>query len=210
MFQSPHSSVFEKRVFQIGADCHGTTMDNQRAFMRYLRKFGINIPPEHVKRSHIVGRYLSEESYDRALDKVFANIQYAVRWVKAMPEAIPVLKILRSEGHSIKFVTSSSPMAEKAIQQWLLCNELKDIAIIALGRGALKGCIASEFDIFIDDRPEQVEDLLANGLRFPFLLTTPTNADTPVSEGIVRVASWKEFLDRVHALLDEHPQRACL
>jgi hypothetical protein len=187
------------RMFRIGFDCHETFLDIARAVQRHiLRKYKIDIPLNEIKRCHIVDRYLPEEEFDRVLDAVVARIRYA-RHINEVNGATEAFTNLKSDGHFVELLTSSSYDAHIATIHWLKRHNLV-ISTRSLGRFQSKGIVAKDYDVILEDNPEQAIACYVYGTPFVFLLTTPTNELTVLQEGIVRVSDLETFCNEVRAL----------
>lgn len=187
-------------MFRIGFDCHRTFLDTNTAIRRYIRnKFKIDIPPTDANRRNIVERYLDLTEYENVLDTVITKIKHVVRHVKEVPGAIQAITDLQSDGHYVEMVTSSSYEAHIATIRWLKHYEVI-VPTRAIGRQTLKGAIAKDYDIFLDDRIEQAEACILGGTPFVFLLNTPTNQAENVPECITRVPDWTVFCQEVRTL----------
>lgn len=186
-------------MFRIGFDCHETFLDIARAVQRHiLRKYRIEIPLCKIKRCHIVGEYLPQEEYEQVLDAVVARIVYA-RHIKEVDGATEAFTNLQSDGHFVELLTSSSYDAHVATIHWLKRHHLT-ISTRALGRRQSKAIVAKDYDVILEDNPEQAIACLLHGTPFVYLLTTPTNGHIILPEGITRVPDLMTFCNEVRAL----------
>ncbi len=183
--------------FRVGIDCHGTIFDTLSALQRYIRgKYRVSIPMEFMSRMGIVRSYLSHEQYEQALHAVIVRHSYMNLHVRTRTDAIPVIRRLLEEGGegSVEVVSSSGAEAGNTLRNVLLQREgLSGLSTRILPRHALKGGLARDYDVILEDNPTQAIDLVKNRAQHVFLITHPANASARLPTSIVRVSSFEDF-----------------
>jgi hypothetical protein len=196
--------------FRIGIDCHRTIINTPEALKRIAkRKYNVSIPADQLTREGIVGRYLSLRTYEDIIGTVITRAVYTLRHVREVPGAIEAITQLQNEGHYVEIVTSSGHRAHEVILRWLNAHHL-EMPTRSVGRHALKGHVATDYHVFLDDNVEQVDSCRQAGTPYVFLLTTPTNKNKTTPEGVIRVKDWKEFVSRVHSLSLVDPRESTI
>lgn len=188
------------RIYRIGIDCHRTILDIGSAIQRLAwDQFSTYIPTKATRTERGVEKYIHPDTFRLIRDIVVTKERYMSQHVKEIPGAIKAIRELQSDGHVVEMVTSSGHPAHIAILKWLMRHRV-DLPTRSVGRRVLKGFIAENYDIFLDDTPQQAEECLFNGTAYVYLLDSPTNQGLGVSEQITRVENFEEFLQHVRRL----------
>lgn len=186
--------------FRILFDFHRTTADIGLPIQRLAKKwFNVRIPITETCRRLIVGRYLDEKQYDQILQKVIENPAYACRHVQEVTGAIHAMTELKADGHAVEIVTASQTKGHIAVLRWLEARQAP-FYTRSVGRRVRKGGIARDYDIALEDSPNQAESLAQNGTPFVYLLDRPTNRDLETPSGVTRIPSHLHFLQEVRLL----------
>ena len=198
------SSPKRSERYRIGIDCHGTLLDTRSAIrQRAKRRFQRSIPPEKLNREDIVrSGLLTERQYRELADPVFRSSRVLQQVAESDGATEYIIRLIR-DGHRVSIVSSSGRDAHRAMLDWLKAREL-DIPTFALGRGVIKANYVWDFDIVLDDDPEQCVAFRNKGVPFVYLLSHPSNlAFHELGHGIIRVASFREFYDSISQIPDE-------
>lgn len=121
-----------------------------------------------------------------------------------LPGCIETLTSLRAAGHKIHLVTARDADTESATHRWLGQHKIPfDRVTFSSEKQEFRRA-----EMAIDDNIEQVQNMRDAGIN-AFLMSQPWNAE---AENLPRVASWREFENRVieHAMYGKSGIRPCL
>lgn len=186
--------------FRILFDYHRTTADIGYPIQHLARRlYGVRVPISKVCRRLIVGHYLSDSQYERILQIVIENSGYAKRYIHEVDGALRTIRACKDDGHRPEIVTASQYEGHISILEWLRFRH-SSVTTRSVGRRTMKSTIAKDYDIAIEDSPEQAESLAANGTPFVYLLDRPTNQDQETPPNVTRIPSHAYFLEEVRKL----------
>jgi hypothetical protein len=104
------------------------------------------------------------------------------------------------EFSKVDIVTGRSPETVASAKSWLRNQEIKFNGFVRTNSGQEKAEL--DYQIFIDDSPELMLELTSKPARCGILYTQPWNKDMPTMQQILRVDSWAQIPERVHAILN--------
>lgn len=186
--------------FRILFDFHRTTADIGLPIQRLARLwYGVRVPIAETCRRLIVGRHLTHDQYDRILQRVIEDPAYACRHVQEVTGALETMTALKADGHTLEIVTASQTEGHISILRWLKARQAP-FYTRSVGRRVEKGGIAKDYDVALEDSPNQAESLARNGTPFVYLLDRPTNRDLETPQGVTRIPSHAHFLQDVRLL----------
>lgn len=182
-----------------GIDLDGVCFNFLEGFTNYLRaEEGIKIDPNGVTNYYWTG-------VDESLKEKIWNVYFhdfcrkgGMRSLSTIPGAAQGLKLLRDMGNEIHFVTSREDYVERdtieSIEERLgienpsvtiVPNKVKSPYVNKLG-----------VDVFIDDSPSTLTDLIINTRASVYIMDYPYNKNVDM-QGLYtrRVSNWQAFLE---------------
>lgn len=162
--------------------------------------YEIGIPEKFFYKEFVVGRkILTDEQYITVVRKVY-NERHNI---DPVPGAIQGIKSLLKTGHSVCIVTNRSDEHNNLIiaKEWL-ANHALDLPITGLVYGSSKASACIGMDLFVDDDPAKLQDLVGVVPRLLFFCW-PHNIHKKEPKGAIRVFSWKEVCFHVDRISKE-------
>lgn len=112
--------------------------------------------------------------------------------------AMEGMRALADDGHDLFIITHRPKAAVTDTLQWLAFCDFKLAGVHILTDQQPKSTV--KCDVYVDDKPDNVEDLVANtDARLVALFDAPWNQGHE-EPGVTRVANWAEFVNLVRGL----------
>lgn len=175
---------------RIGIDLDGVVYPYDRAYRAYLASIGIWTPSETPQswKFYEAWGWDTDEYWTHHINGINAGIIFGTG--QPYPKAVRAINEMRARGHEVHFVTDRNAgrpgYAMQQTAQWL---HRSCIGYDGLYFTKLKD-VAAGLDVFIDDRPENV-DLMASAGVDAYLMDQPWNRGT---------GEYKRATDLVHFL----------
>ncbi len=188
---------------KIGVDLDDILLDfTQGLFDWHNKNYGTSF--KKSDRNHYIFDKLFDCTLDEAKKRTF-DYDFSVDNTKSLPipGAQVALKKLKKD-HEIYIITGRQEEVKDAIIAWLNIHyaDLFDgIYFTNFFHGSKKMIQKSEvckkigIDVFIDDVVLNAEDVFGTGAKV-FLFDAPWNQEK-ISDGIIRVSSWTEILEKI-------------
>ncbi|MDD7183378.1 MAG: HAD family acid phosphatase [Peptostreptococcus porci] len=175
----------------ICVDIDGTIIDPY-FFIPYLNKLnGVNIDKKNytsIKWTDTYGDRFG--SLYRNFDTIFT---YVYEEAKLLPNVLETIEMLEHRGFNVYFVTARDTKIDSITKKWIEKNGMNPDRVISLGTKN-KINIAKKLgcDVFIEDDPGNIEQLLSAGFEVIALDTNYNRAIT--GERLTRVSNWAEIM----------------
>lgn len=172
--------------FRLGIDLDGVLADFVKGFNKRVLLQTKKVMPAVATCWDWYRQAGVTEEEDKLLWKSIANDACFFKDLDPLPNAPDDLRLLTKlarDGHQVYFITTR-PGAYAQIQSgdWLLMHGYRESpAVLLAGSPESKAQLATalKLDLFIDDRPENVQEVSKTDTR-TFLLTTPYNTSMQV------------------------------
>ncbi len=197
----------------IGIDIDDTIVDTITPILKYAniynQKLGLNVKCENEVGLATTAHYL-EDTYGwdektalRFFDEYYKQV---LEECKIRRNAASVLQKLKSEGHTISFITARFPIephcdSEKITKQTLAKYNIPYDNLVMNVQKKAEDCKKLNIDIFIDDSYEQCKLLEKNGIK-AFLITTKMNNKLKEND-IERASSWNDLYSKINNLKNQ-------
>jgi uncharacterized HAD superfamily protein len=99
-----------------------------------------------------------------------------------------------SEVGKVVLITSRPDTAIEDTAAWVAFNRFSVSGLHILGNGIGKSTVQPRCDVYIDDKPENCEELVMNTGATVAMPDRPWNQG-PTPDGVVRVFSWDQFVE---------------
>lgn len=161
----------------IGIDFDDVVVDTIYYKRKYLQERGVNLenPDEYLQ-------------VKRAL---YRDLQASLEYLNFKEGAVESIHKLLQLGFKVKIVTLRG-LEESKITGIMLNQANLDLPIISVGQGNSKIPFVLDCDVFVDDDPLNLIEMIGTVNRL-YLMTTEENSDF-INEKIIRVNSWEELL----------------
>lgn len=169
---------------RIAVDLDDTIWDLLPAWLDFInRKYHL-----YITEDEIIQWDLTECINQISADEIYAPLKDKNLWksVQPKPDAMVYLPYIRSLGHEIIFVTSSSPISYYYKIEYLFKKYFNAFPVSSVICAKDKSLIKA--DVLIDDAIHNVESFPC----FRILLNTKSNRQ-PVDESIHRVDNWAQI-----------------
>ena len=188
----------------IAVDCDDVLADSMGVFIDYYNKYyNKSLTKNHFftnlwwevmedKQDIVIGRYL---------DFIKSNYFDNIKPVLGAKEALKKLK----QKHELIVVTGRPNSILKKTERWIenyfagMFNGIYSTNLhFTSGKGLTKGDIFKEkkVDLLIDDYVEFGYECVANNINV-LLMDQPWNSQAELPQGITRVKSWQDILDKI-------------
>lgn len=178
---------------KIGLDFDGVISDCLEMKSRFAKEmYGVDIPPYDFKKEIVFERkLLTPEEYRNLQLKIYEDEEIGLT-INEVMGAIDGIKNLMKD-HNVVVVTSRGDSSVKIARKWLNKRGV-DLPFISVQYGTDK-MVAKDCDVFIDDDLVKLVPLSGHVPKL-FLFSWPYNQEDS-HPSITRVASWKDFLDKI-------------
>ncbi len=194
----------------IGIDIDDTIVDTITPILKFAnifsQKLGICATNEKEVGIASSAHYLEDTyGWDKETTTKFFNEYYKqiLEECKIRKNAISVLQKLKSEGHTISFITARFQIephcdTEKITKQTLSKYKIPYDNLVMNVQKKAEDCKKLDIDVFIDDSYDQCKLLEKNGIK-AYLITTKMNRKLKVDD-IERVSSWNDLYNKLKNL----------
>lgn len=172
-------------------DIDGTIIDPY-FFIPYLNNLnGVNIDKKNYNSIKWTDTYGDRfVSLYRNFDTIFT---YVYEEAKLLPDVLETIEMLEHRGYNVYFVTARDTKIDSITKKWIEKNGMNPDRVISLGTKN-KVNIAKKLgcDVFIEDDPGNIEQLLSAGFE---VIALDTNYNKGVAgERLTRVSNWEEIM----------------
>lgn len=188
----------------LGLDCDGILVDFTTAYHRLLVEVdGRDLLPKDFKLPP-VWNWETHYGYSKpVVDEVWKRIKGSRTFWQALqplPGAAEFVEGLQETSHELYFITDRPGIETQAqTTRWLHMLTGNPAAVIISRRGKGPVCAALSIDLYIDDKPENVEDVWEKSPRTRvMMLKYPYNSRLHGIDGAID--SLKEFEDEIKRL----------
>ena len=189
---------------RIGLDFDGVVSDAGTLKSYGLKKlFGIELPPEKIKREFIVGKILTLEQYEFLREQI-----YGTKEIGLLTEEVPGMqeytRRLMSKRHDLIIISSrgnkkTDPGKTDIALEWMKLHKLS-IPFIGIGEGVSKADACRGLDVYIDDDLDKLEPLVGI-VQHRYLFSWGYNKHVEVPKEIAqRINSWQHFYEEISKL----------
>ncbi len=153
---------------------------------------------EYVSRTTLVDAgHLTISEYKAIQTEIYCDVEGSLDRLKFKSDCVTSIKNLIAAGHTVSIVTARDGIPLD-IARMLLEREGLDLTTIGVGYGNSKTEALKDFDVFIDDDPTHLVDLLGTGKRL-YIMSTSENMQFEHPE-IKRVNNWQEFFEEITSI----------
>jgi hypothetical protein len=181
---------------KIGLDFDGVIADSPNLKSQVANElYGVTVPGSLFKKE-IVVRHLTLEQY-RAVQKIVYGSEVGLI-MAPMPDALSYLQRLRIDGHDLVVVTARTGTNLEIAKRWARIHETS-LDFIGVGYEDSKAQATAAMDVYVDDEPKKLSDLI--GVPHLFLFSWGYNLDFQDESGrIRRIASWRELYEAIRII----------
>jgi uncharacterized HAD superfamily protein len=183
---------------RIGFDFNGVVINNTHTKTEVAKKYlGLSLRPENTTLATLGGA-ISRRDYEMVQDLTYGTSEL----LSAPPHSDTSRYYLERfmQTQEVFIVSRIQPRGVQFGKQWLREHWIKPDSLVSVGPGGDKRTVLRHnFDVYIDDDPEQLKEL--EGL-IPnlFLINTPANRTLKTPWCMQRVNDWQELDERIAAL----------
>lgn len=153
---------------------------------------------EYASRTTLVNTGLiTLDEYRTYQEQIYCDLDRAKEKLRFKEGFIEHVARLQEGGHTVGIVTARSGTALE-IAQYLLSTQGLNLPFVGVGYGNSKAEALKEYDVFIDDDPKNLMDVVDTGIKL-FIMTTKENKEFSHPD-IIRVSSWAEFYELVSSI----------
>jgi 5'(3')-deoxyribonucleotidase len=171
---------------RVGLDIDGVVADFAGWANEWLARHHDTDPKPVDRWDWYLGYENGETAWRKLWDHVAENGVF--RRLSLLPHAFAAIRALDRAGHDIVYVTARNPRYYDDTLHWL---EARRLPLTELHLERDKWSVPT--DIFLDDQPGNVTDLLEHGVN-AYLFRRPWNEDTT---DLPAVQGWGEFVRKV-------------
>lgn len=190
-------------TLRIGIDLDGVCYHWERTARYLLRE---RLPNSPYAKDGPLGK--ESTSWNYIPDHV-SNAHWQWLWTEGVKEglfrhghivkgAVEGLQTLAADGHDLIVITHRPKQAVRDTLQWLSYLDMPFAGVHIMTQQERKSLAEPQCDVYVDDKPENVEDMEANtNAKLVALFDQPWNQHFNPYGVIKRVVGWKDVVKRV-------------